>query len=140
MAHQAEDVDRFLAQHNRGVLATVKADGRPQLSNVLYAVVDGEVWVSTTTDRAKTANLRRDPRASLHVTSEDFWTYLVVEGEATVSAEAAEPGDGVCRALLTLYDAAADEPHPDPEEFFAAMVAERRVLVALRPTHRYPVR
>jgi PPOX class probable F420-dependent enzyme len=136
----AADADRFLAERHRGVLVTLKSDGRPQLSNVVYAVMDGELWISTTDDRAKTANLRRDPRASLYVTSEDFWTYLVVEGEARVSAVAREPGDEVCRALLDLYNTASAEPHPDPEEFFEAMVAERRVLVSIAPAHRYPLR
>jgi PPOX class probable F420-dependent enzyme len=135
----ATEAERFLAERHRGVLATIKADGRPQLSNVAYALMGGEVWISTTADRAKAANLRRDARASLHVTSEDFWTYLVIEGEARVSAVAREPGDEVCRALLDLYNAASAEPHPDPEEFFEAMVTERRVLVSIAPAHRYPL-
>jgi PPOX class probable F420-dependent enzyme len=113
------DADAFLAERHRGVLATLKADGRPQLSNVAYAVMDGEIWISTTADRAKTRNLRRDPRVSLYVSSGDFWTYLVVEGEARVSEVTREPGDEVGRALLDLYNTVSDEPHPDEEEFFA---------------------
>jgi PPOX class probable F420-dependent enzyme len=139
MPLSAAEADAFLADNHWGVLATIRSDGRPQLSNVAYAVMDGEIWVSTTTDRAKAANLRRDPRASLHVTSDDFWTYLVVEGDATVSDPSSEPGDEVGRALLELYHAASDTPHPDPEEFFEAMVQERRVLVSIVPTHRYPI-
>jgi PPOX class probable F420-dependent enzyme len=139
MALSPNEADAFVADHHWGVLATIKSDGRPQLSNVAYALMDGEVWISTTADRAKTANLRRDARASLHVTSDDFWTYLVVEGEAHVSVVASEPGDDVCRALLDLYHAASGETHPDPEEFFQAMVDERRVLVSIQPTHRYPL-
>ena len=139
MFDDAMQADAFLAEHHWGVLATIKTDGRPQLSNVAYAFTDGRVRVSTTVDRAKTANVRRDPRVSLHVTSDDFWTYLVVEGDATVSPVAREPGDGTCQALLELYNAASPQPHPDPEEFFAAMVAERRVEVSFAPTQRYPV-
>ena len=135
-----DEADRFLAEHHQGVLVTIKADGRPQLSNVVYGVMGGEVWISTTDDRAKTANLRRDPRASLHVSSDDFWTYLVVEGEARVSQVAREPGDEVCRALLDLYNSVASQPHPDPDEFHAAMVDERRVLVSIARAYRYPLR
>lgn len=134
-----EEADRFVAERHKGVLVTLKADGRPQLSNIVYAVLDGRVRVSVTADRAKTRNLRRDPRVSLHVTSDDFWRYLVVEGEAELSPVASEPGDDVCRRLLALHDAVAPQPHPDPDEFHAAMVAERRLEVSFAVQHRYPV-
>ena len=62
--------DRLLALLSNahvGVLATLKRDGRPQLSNVGYVFADGVIRVSVTDGRAKTANLRRDPRATFHV-------------------------------------------------------------------------
>lgn len=133
------EAEAFLAERHWGVLATLKRDGRPQLSNVGYALLDGRLRVSVTDDRAKTANLRRDPRASLHVTSADFWTYVVVEGTASLSPVAAEQGDETCQALLRLYEAIAG-PHPDPDAFFAAMVAERRLELALSIDRVYPVR
>jgi PPOX class probable F420-dependent enzyme len=134
-----EEADRFLAEHHKGVLATLKSDGRPQLSNIVYAVLDGRVRVSVTADRAKTRNLRRDPRVSLHVTTDDFWPYLVVEGHAELSPVAAEPGDGVCQRLLALHDAVQPQPHPDPDEFHAAMIAEQRLELSFAVTHRYPL-
>lgn len=136
-----DDAHRFLAQRHWGVLVTLKSsDGRPQLSNVAYAVIDGAVRVSVTDDRAKTANLRRDPRVSLHVSSDDFWTYVVAEGNAELSPVAAEPDDDVTTALLELYEAVQGEPHPDPREFRAAMVADRRLQISFRPTRLYPTR
>lgn len=134
-----EEADRFVAERHKGVLVTLKSDGRPQLSNIVYAVLDGRVRVSVTDSRAKTRNLRRDPRVSLHVTSDDFWRYVVVEGDAELSPVATEPGDDVCRRLLALHDAVAPEPHPDPDEFHEAMVAERRLEVSFAVQHRYPV-
>lgn len=133
------EADRFLAEHHKGVLATIKSDGRPQLSNIVYAVLEGRVRVSVTADRAKTRNLQRDPRVSLHVTSDEFWPYLVVEGNAQLSPIAAEPGDAVCQRLLALHDAVAAEPHPDPDEFHEAMVAEHRLELSFAVEHRYPV-
>ena len=62
----------LVARQRWGVLATIKRDGRPQLSNVGYAWDDGLVRVSVTADRAKTRNLQRDPRVTLHVASPDF--------------------------------------------------------------------
>ena len=64
------------------MLATIKRDGRPQLSNVPYHF-DPRNWssqVSITEPRAKTRNLRRDPRASILVDSDDGWSYAVAEG------------------------------------------------------------
>lgn len=126
----------YLSERQKGVLVTLKRDGRPQLSNIMYGVVDGAVEVSITADRAKAKNLRRDPRASLHVTSDDFWSYVVVEGDAELSPVAEAPDDDTVEALVALYRSMAGE-HPDWDEFRAAMVADRRLVLRLRPTHAY---
>ena len=126
----------YVGSRNKGVLATHKRDGRPQLSNIVYAVADGEIRVSVTDGRAKTSNLRRDPRASLHVTSDDFWTYVVVEGDVELSDVTADPGDEAARLLRSTYRAVAGE-HPDWDEFNRAMIDDRRLVVRMRPTHAY---
>ncbi len=135
-----DDARRFLAEHHWGVLATLKSsDGRPQLSNVAYAMLDGDVVISVTDSRAKTANARRDPRVSLHVTSDDFWTYVVAEGHATLSAVAASPGDATCRRLLAYFEAVQGKPHPDRDEYFEAMVRDRRLTLSFTPQRLYPI-
>ena len=58
------------------------------------------IRISTTDDRAKTHNLRRDPRASFHVTTADFWSYVVVDGHADLSAVAKDPHDAVVEELV----------------------------------------
>jgi len=121
----------------RGVLATVKADGRPQLSNIMFAVgPDGVVRISVTATRAKTVNMRRDSRVSLHVTAVDFWSYVVLEGEADLTAVAAGPDDATVDELVALYRDLQGE-HPDWAEYRAAMVAEERLVVRLRATRAY---
>ncbi|MBW3604118.1 MAG: PPOX class F420-dependent oxidoreductase [Actinobacteria bacterium] len=137
---QDEDARQFVADRHWGVLVTLKSDGRPQLSNVAYAVIDGQVRVSLTDSRAKTANLRNDPRVSLHVTSDDFWTYVVVEGTAALSPVASEPGDETCRRLLETYEAVSGQPHDDPDEFHAAMVDEGRLELSFALDYLYPTR
>lgn len=140
MPLSADDARTFLVDRHRGVLTTVKgSDGRPQLSNVAYAVIDDRVRVSVTHSRAKTANLRNDPRVSLYVTSDDFWTYVVAEGVAELSPVARAPGDETCRRLLETYEAARNQPHPDPDEFFQAMVDEGRLEISFAIDHLYPV-
>ena len=117
------------AKH-QGVLVTIKRDGRPQLSNVSYALQDGVVRVSVTDDRAKTKNLRRDPRASLYVVRDDFWSYAVVEGDAELSPVAADPSDDTVEELIDLFRAVQGE-HPDWDDYRAAMVRDRRLVVRL---------
>src|SRR4051794_38863915 len=93
-----------LRDNRKGVLVTQRRDGRPQLSNIMYAVGDdGVVRISITDDRAKTKNLRRTPTASLYVTREDFWAYLVVDADAELSPVAAAPDDATVEELIALY-------------------------------------
>lgn len=121
-----------------GILATIKRDGRPQLSNVTYHLDPRALTleVSVTEPRAKTRNLRRDPRASILVSSEDGWSYAVAEGDAVLSPPAAAPDDDTVESLISLYREVAGE-HPDWDEFRRAMVVERRVLLRLPIGHLY---
>ncbi|SEP24306.1 PPOX class F420-dependent oxidoreductase [Trujillonella endophytica] len=128
----------FVAGRKWGVLATVKRDGRPQLSNVGYAYdADRQLFrVSVTADRAKTRNLERDPRVTLHVSSDDFWGWVAVEGTADLTPVATDPHDATVEELVAYYRGVGGE-HPDWDEFRAAMVAERRLVVRFRPEHVY---
>jgi len=134
---QLDEALRFAGERNRGVLVTLKRDGRPQLSNIVYALgADGVIRISVTADRAKTANLRRDARASLYVVRDDFWAYVVIEGRAELSPISTEPGDATGQELAELYRAVQGE-HPDWDDFFAAMVRDRRLVVRLHPERAY---
>lgn len=122
----------------RGVLVTLKRDGRPQLSNVgyLYDPASRVVLISVTDERAKTRNLRRDPRASLHVTTPNLGAYAVGEGIAELTPVARDPEDSVVDQLVDHYRALQGE-HTDWADFRSAMVSERRLLVRLPLTHVY---
>ena len=140
MTRQVFD-DKLLAVirgNSIGVLATIKRDGRPQLSNVSYHFDPRSVaiQVSITEPRAKTRNLRRDPRASILVSSDDGWSYAVAEGEAQLTAPAADPRDDTVEALIALYRSIAGE-HPDWDEYREAMVTDRRVVLTLPISHVY---
>ncbi len=127
----------FARERRQGILITLKADGRPQSSNIVYAVgEDQTVRISVTDGRAKTSNLRRDPRASLHVNRDDFWAYVVLEGEVELSPVAARPDDTTVEELIAMYRALQGE-HPDWDDFRRAMVADRRLVVRLRATRAY---
>src|SRR5690606_2753095 len=127
-----------IAGNSLGVLATIKRDGRPQLSNVTYYFDPRRltIQVSVTEPRAKTRNLRRDPRASIHVSSDDGWSYAVAEGTVTLTPEAADPYDDTVEGLIQLYRIIAGE-HPDWDDYRRAMVEDRRVLLTMPISHVY---
>ncbi|TRW78686.1 PPOX class F420-dependent oxidoreductase [Mycolicibacterium sp. 018/SC-01/001] len=128
----------LIAGNSLGVLATLKRDGRPQLSNVTYHFDPRTltISVSITEPRAKTRNLRRDPRAAVHVSSDDGWAYAVAEGDAVLTPPAADPNDETVAGLVALYREIAGE-HPDWDDYRRAMVHDRRVLMRLPISHLY---
>ena len=127
----------FIRDKRNGILIALKSDGRPQSSNIAYAVGDDDVIrISVTDGRAKTANLRRDPRASLHVNRDDFWSYAVIEADVTMTPVAASPDDATVDALVEYYRSLVGE-HDDWAEYRQAMVDDRRLLLELHPTHAY---
>jgi PPOX class probable F420-dependent enzyme len=131
----AQEARDFIARNHRGVLATIKRDGRPQLSNVAYALdQDGRIKVSVTRDRAKTRNLQRDPRASLAIQSDNWYRYLVVEATAELQDGPSTPAD-----LRRVYEMIAGKPHPDWAEFDEAMRREGRLILALTIERMYPL-
>jgi PPOX class probable F420-dependent enzyme len=128
----------FVADHSWGVLAAVKSNGRPHLSNVGYAY-DAErrlFRVSVTADRVKTRLLAADPRVTLHVASKDFWTWVAVEGTADLTPVAADPHDATVDELVEYYRGVSGE-HENWDEYRAAMVADRRLVVRFTPEHAY---
>ncbi|MBB5776023.1 PPOX class F420-dependent oxidoreductase [Nonomuraea jabiensis] len=132
------DPRTLLAESRLGVLATIKSDGRPQLSPVMpfYDREAEVVYVSMTEGRAKTANLRRDPRAALEVTSPDGWSWATAEGAVTLTGPGADPHGPEVEALVDYYRRAAGE-HPDWAEYRSVMVSDRRVLMTMRVEHVY---
>ncbi|MBZ2196108.1 PPOX class F420-dependent oxidoreductase [Occultella gossypii] len=127
-----------LANAKIGVLATIKANGLPQLSPVtpFYDRDTEQLLVSMTEGRAKTTNLRRDPRAALEVTSENGWEWATAEGSVTLTGPGTEPNGPEVEALVDYYRRAAGE-HPDWEEYRAVMVSDRRVLMTMTVARVY---
>jgi PPOX class probable F420-dependent enzyme len=127
------------ASRNLGTLATIKRDGRPQLSNLNFALDRASLTVraSVRDGLAKVANVRRDPRASLLVSSPDGWSYAVLEGEVELSPVAGAGDDATVDELVELYRTIRGEEHPDWDDYRRAMVADRRLILRLHVTHAY---
>lgn len=131
----------WAAERTDAILITIRADGRPQSSDITYHLDPGSVDtgsagfdISITDGRAKTANMRRDNRVVLHLTDRSSWSYLAFDGTVTLSDVATSPDDAVCDALVEYYEAVAGKPHPDWDEYRAAMVSEKRLMVRFTPT------
>ncbi len=122
----ADQARAFLREHHRGVLATVRSDGRPQMSAVLVGVdEDGYAALSTRDAAYKVRNMRRDPRVSVFAVSDDFSKWIQIDGTATVVSlpDAMEP-------LVSYYRSVTGE-HPDWEDYRQSMQEQRRVIVRI---------
>lgn len=118
----------FVRRHHRGVLATMRKDGRPQMSPIATAVdADGLIAISSRETAIKVKNLRRDPRASLCAMNDGFygdWVQLDGTAEILSLPDAMEP-------LVEYYRSLSGE-HPDWDDYRAAMERDQRLLIRIR--------
>ena len=131
---QLDEAREFLRANHRTVLATVRADGRPQMSPVTCGLDDaGRVIISTRETAVKTRNLRRNPLASLCVFTDAFFgPWVQLEGKAEIISlpEAME--------FLVEYYRLVSGEHPDWDDYRAAMLRERRCLIRIDITRAGP--
>ena len=121
-----------------GVLSTIRRDGRPQMSVVMhhYDPQTGALRISVTDDRAKTRNLRRDPRATYLVQGQTRWQFVVAEGEAVLGAVVTEPDSPAADDLVSYYRDLAGE-HPDWDKYRNSLVEQKRLLLTIPVSRVY---
>ncbi len=124
----------WAAQRHNGVLITIRADGRAQSSDISHVVQNGAFLISVTDDRAKTRNMRRDPRVVVHITDPGSWSYVAFDGIAELSPVATTADDATCDRLVAYYRGVTGGEHPDWDDYRRAMVADRRLTVRVAPT------
>lgn len=129
-------LEQLLGDRGRGALVTLKRDGRPQISTVDYCYENSLIRISVTDGRAKTRNLRREPRASFYVRTGDGWSWVVAEGTAELTPVAQAPDDATVEELIDVYRRVGGE-HPDWNEYRAAMVADQRLVIRLHVERAY---
>lgn len=117
----------FLRPRHKAVLMTTRRDGRPQASpNTCGVDTEGRIVISTYPERAKALNVRRDPRVSVMVLSDDFGgPWVQVDGTAEVLdlPEALEP--------LVEYFRVISGEHPDWDEYRQAMRDQGKSLIRI---------
>lgn len=120
----------FVGTHSHTVLATRKHDGGLQMSPVNAGVIDGHVVISSRLPLAKVLNLQRNPAASVLVTTDQFYgSWVQIDGIAEIVDQTAP---GTVDLLVEVYRTINGE-HPDWDSYRAAMVADDRVVIRIRP-------
>ena len=121
----ADQARAYLRTNHDAVLATFRQDGRPAMSPVTVALDDaGRVLVSTRESAMKVKHLRRDPRVALCVLPHGFYgEWIQVEGRAEIVAL-----PDAMQVLVDYYRTVSGE-HPDWDDYRAAMVRDRRVVI-----------
>lgn len=133
MAVSLEDALAWAADRKVGVLITQRKDGRSQSSDIVYSVVDGTFWISLTATRAKTANMRRDPRIVMHITDPEAWSYVSIDATTELGPVTTDPTDQAAEDLVDLYRRIAKADHDNWDEFRQAMIDEQRQVLRVIP-------
>ena len=132
-----DSVRKFVSENHRGVLTTFRRNGSAQMSIVTTGAYGDGVAFTTTSDRAKLANLKRNPRCSLLVSHESWWGYVVLEGRARIISSGNTGAAELREALRDVYRAATGVEHPDWNEYDQAMRDDRRSAVIVVAEHVY---
>ena len=117
----------FLVPSRIAVVATIGADGMPQLTPNWYVFEGGRIAVSTTKERVKHRNLVRDSRMSICICSDlQASDYVTVSGPVEISDD--EFIWPVTRKIVERY-----VPAKGVEDRLRQLRAQHRVILWLTP-------
>ncbi len=126
----------FASQNNKGVVTTFRKNGAAQLSIVVCTPIGDGIAFTTTEDRSKLINLRRDPRCSILVSKEDWWGFIVFEGRAEIIDQTNTPREEFLAACRLVYSQISGE-HDNWPEYDQAMLKDHRVVITVVPERIY---
>lgn len=121
-----DEINALLAKPLDAVLGIGRPAGGPQLTTMWFAWDGNAFYLSTTRDRHKYANVKRDPQVSLLVNDAAAHHYVTAYGQAETIEEPAE----VARLTAPIFRKySPNAPVPS-----ATDLAERqRVVIVIRP-------
>ena len=122
--------EQIIQEEKLAVLATLRSDGSPQLSPINYAYQDGRFLISTTRDRAKYKNVRRNPQVSLCIVRAEGHPYVMISGRARI--EETEIEEGTAQIVRNMSD------RPPPENFAERLREQGRILIIVTPERFVP--
>ena len=132
-----DNAKQFLSENHHAVLTTFRKNGAAQMSILSVGYYKEGVAFTTTDDRAKLVNLKRDPRCSLLVSKDSWWGFIVLEGKAKVMSADNTDADELRLALRDVFVAASGKEHPDWDEYDQAMRDDRRSAIIVVPDRIY---
>ena len=125
----------FLENNHNAVLTTFRANGAAQMSIVTVGLLKNSAAFSTTEERAKLKNLKRDPRCSLLISAQNWSEYVVVEGTAKLYTIENTKDEELSLILREVYRSATGNEHPDWDDYDIAMKTDHRVAVSIAPNN-----
>ena len=131
-----DNIRDFISNNDKAVLSTFRRNGAAQLSIVVVGAYGDGAAFTTTEDRAKLLNLRRDARCSLLVSQDGWWGFVVLEGRARIMAADNTDAEELRQAFRNVYRSISGE-HPDWHEYDRAMVEDRRAVIVVVPERIY---
>lgn len=131
------NVEAFMKENTFAILSAFRKSGAAQLSVVNTGPFRDGVAFTTTSDRAKLNNLRRDPRCSLMVSKTDWRGYIVLEGRATIMDSNNTDADELREAFREVFRVASHSEHSNWPEYDKAMRDDNRAIVIVVPDHVY---
>lgn len=117
------EIDACLAERHTLIIATLRRDGRPQLSTVWYRWDGQSFWISTNRDRAKYRNIQRDNRVTVLVDDPPRETSVAAYGRAHAVAQDAAAYDGALAIVRRYVE--------EPERYLADRAGDPRVLIRI---------
>ena len=127
----------FLSHHHNAALTTFRSNGAAQMSIVTCGQFGDGVAFTTTDDRAKLRNLRRNPNCTILVGTDDWRNFLVLEGQARLVSVDNSSAEEYRDTLRQVYQTAAGQEHPNWPEYDQAMLDDRRYAILVTPTNVY---
>ena len=127
----------FLENNHNAVLTTFRTNGAAQMSIVTVGLLKNSAAFSTTEERAKLKNLKRDQRCSLLISAPNWGEYVVLEGTAKLYTMKNTKAEELSLILREVYRSASGSEHPDWDDYDIAMRTDRRVAVVISPNNIY---
>jgi PPOX class probable F420-dependent enzyme len=122
--------ERIIQEERLAILATLRRDGSPQTTPINYAYHDGRFLISTTRDRAKYHNVRRNPHVSLCILRPEGRSYVTVFGRAQIEET------NIAVETAQIFQRISDRPLPD--NFEELLRQQGRILIILTPERFVP--
>ncbi|HEX8034734.1 MAG TPA: PPOX class F420-dependent oxidoreductase [Ktedonobacterales bacterium] len=124
----ADEIDTLLAKPLDAILATQRRSGGSQLTPMWFYWDGTAFYMSTTRDRNKYANIKRNAEVSLIVNDQEAHKYLSAYGRAELVED---DKDRIMKLTLPIIRRYA--PEGRAEQMAASMLEQDRVVIVLRP-------